>query len=447
MNKKHFLIFLAALFAFSIIAIAVSAQQPQGEEGMIGALLSPVGKLELVYAKFDTLIDAGIYLIIFLGLTQYSLGKIFKTGKGGKAISVGVAIVLAIGLALFERTAGFNIASFGPVAALILLALMGYAIWVGIKSMDVGADNLTMVAIAYVAVYFTMQAVVPNIIWWINNKVPIIGALLALLALIFVIYLLVKIIMFLMSLFGGGEGGGGGDGTPPPPPPGTGNVDHMKAYLIEARNALQKDLKNAIGEFETAVKHWGSEWTKNKDKKIAKKNAEAAVKVLEDNVKKSYEKAKKYLHGLSALAARCASDKRLSVVKTELERVRNVTDALISKDVNSIETCINYYREILRNFIRGHYWKKGSTIYPSNLVNTVLYGGMKAGTHIDNYLRQTYLKNSVDGIAPILKEVTEIEEKLESHRKKSAAEKREAERKAAEVKKKEAELEATKKKT
>jgi hypothetical protein len=201
MKKKTFFIFLVSLLVFSGLATAVLAQQ---EGGVFDALLGPFGRLDQVYGKFSFFIDTVIYLIIFLGLSKFVLGKRF--GKEGRAVTVGVGVVLALSLALFEARTGFNIASFGPVAALILLALMGYSVWVGIKSLEIeGVDNLTMSAIAYLLVYFGILMAVPGAAVWINTRVPVIGALLALLALGFTIYIIYKMGAFIAALVGAGK--------------------------------------------------------------------------------------------------------------------------------------------------------------------------------------------------------------------------------------------------
>ncbi len=210
MKRKTFFILLISLFVFSALAIAVNAQ------GVFDALLTPFGRIDEVYTKFSFFIDTMIYLIIFLGLSKFALGKRF--GKEGRAVVVGVGIVLALSLSLFSARSGFNIASFGPVAAIILLALMGYSVWVGIKSLEIeGVDNLTLAAIAYLLVYFGVLMAVPVAAAWINTRVPVIGALLALLALGFTVYIIYKMGSFVAALARAGgrpSAGGGEEGGP-----------------------------------------------------------------------------------------------------------------------------------------------------------------------------------------------------------------------------------------
>ena len=102
MNKKTLFIFLIVLFVFSALAVVVSAAPPQQQPNIISSVLGPFGsRIHTVYRKFDVLIDAAIYLVIFLGLAQATIGRKFEYKKGGRAITIGIGIVLAFGLALF----------------------------------------------------------------------------------------------------------------------------------------------------------------------------------------------------------------------------------------------------------------------------------------------------------------------------------------------------------
>jgi len=159
-KKRDIILILLGIFIFSILAYSAAAQQA----GMIESLLKPFGNIEVVYAKYSTLIDLAIYLVIFLGLAQYTLGRKFK-GAGSRAIITGVGLVFAVGLALFERQAGFNLIAFGPIAALIFTIILAIAVWLGLQNFEIPCiDDLGKAAIVYIIFYTTMQALVPNII-------------------------------------------------------------------------------------------------------------------------------------------------------------------------------------------------------------------------------------------------------------------------------------------
>jgi len=212
-NRKKTLIIAAfvTVFIFSSLAISVYAQST----GMLDSLLSPLGRLENVYAKFGQMIDAIIYFIIFFGLAQYTLGQRFgySSSKGGKAIVVGIALVLSLGLAIFEKSAGFNITSFGSAAALILIALMGFALWEALKEFQIpclGTPGTS--ALVYILMYSSVQATVPNIMTFMMVRIPIIAGLLSAVFILAVIVLIVLIIRCASGFFGGGSAS-----TPPPP--------------------------------------------------------------------------------------------------------------------------------------------------------------------------------------------------------------------------------------
>ncbi len=209
-RQLYFVVFAAlSAIIISVLASAVSAA-PAANEGMLGNVLGMFGDLSKVYDKFSALIDAGIYLVIFLGLAQATIGKKFEN-KGGKVMVVGIALVLALGLALWERQAGFNLKSFGPIAALILLGLLGFMIWYLLKDVKIPClGEIGKIAIIYIVIYSMFNATVPGIVWWLNTKVPIIGGLLALLFLAFFVILIIQVIRCLMEHVGGGDGGSWG---------------------------------------------------------------------------------------------------------------------------------------------------------------------------------------------------------------------------------------------
>lgn len=58
------------------------------------------------------LVDGGLFLLIFIGLTRFVFEERFA-GRGGKALWTGLGIALAISLLIFEQVRGFNLASMG----------------------------------------------------------------------------------------------------------------------------------------------------------------------------------------------------------------------------------------------------------------------------------------------------------------------------------------------
>jgi hypothetical protein len=71
------------------------------------------------YSQYGHLIDAFLFLVIFLSVGKTVLQDHFK--KGGQSLYIGVGIALALGLLLWEETTGFLILQeLGPYAGLLL---------------------------------------------------------------------------------------------------------------------------------------------------------------------------------------------------------------------------------------------------------------------------------------------------------------------------------------
>lgn len=156
-------------------------------------LFKPLELLNItsIYEQYAALIDFTIYLLIFVGLAQITLGKHFQ-GRGGKAITIGIGISLAVSLAIAEEYIGFSIKSFGPIAAGIFLALLGFMIYRLVKHL--GAGMMTSSSAAYIIVLLSIVAVVPGFFAWINQTMPLLN-------LILVICLFIAIYNVLSHLF------------------------------------------------------------------------------------------------------------------------------------------------------------------------------------------------------------------------------------------------------
>ncbi len=161
-NKKGIMIFIYVIFLIHFSSF-VSAN-------LLTELLSPFESTNFseIYNSYYSIIDFIIYLILFVGLSQVTIGKRFEA-RGGKAIVVAIGLVLAIGLTVSESYMGFNLRSFGPLAAAIFIFMVGFVIFVGIKSAgmeSVGASSITLVL-----TYFSIRSVSPSFFdWMISNK-------------------------------------------------------------------------------------------------------------------------------------------------------------------------------------------------------------------------------------------------------------------------------------
>lgn len=142
---------------------------PVVSANMIDTILLPFSGMDLsqTYDSYSAFIDLIIYAILFIGLSQATLGKRFQS-RGGKAVVSAVGIVLALGLAVSEKTLGFNLRSFGPLAAGIFIFFVGFTIYLGIKTAGMGTVNAG--SIALVVTYFSIRAVTPSYFDWLSQN-------------------------------------------------------------------------------------------------------------------------------------------------------------------------------------------------------------------------------------------------------------------------------------
>lgn len=443
MKKKTLFIFLIGLFVFSSLAlVAFAAEQPNAVDSILGPF---GGRFVQVYTKYFVFIDAAIYLIIFLGLTQISLKRLWqgRDKKAMKTMMIGISLVLALSLALFEAQQGFNISSFGPLAAIILMALLGYTLWGGLKELDVG-DPMKRAAGAYIVVYYSMIAVVPSAMNWINENVPIVAAILALLGAVFTIYILLAIIMWIASLFGKADTDKAvkeikdkaeeevKKKTEPAPTTETEkkkkdaeeeakkkkdkeekekkarNITELNAaegFLIRASTDMKKLMDSAPAAFKAAVEHWGDEWKTNPDIPSAQANAMNALKVLKTTIGDPYMNAiANFQNGIKEVIS-AVNIKKYEDVKKDLEKIRVEGEAQIdaSGPLHELIEMMNYYGKILNKYLAGGY-----KMPPSSLQNTIL---KVSQNHIDKKFPKS-MKHAYNAINVVLEKVKKLIEKI-----------------------------------
>ena len=179
---------LLVLFALATSSRFVSAS-------VVDDLFSPFDGVDFsqTYDQYSSIIDLVIYAIMFVGISQATLGKRFE-GKGGKAVVSAVGMVLAIGLAISERTLGFNLRSFGPLAAGLFIFFVGFMVYMGIKT--AGMDGASSGSIALVITYFSIRAVAPGFFdWMAGNKYMSWMHAVLLIAVLFSAYRVIRLIL------------------------------------------------------------------------------------------------------------------------------------------------------------------------------------------------------------------------------------------------------------
>jgi hypothetical protein len=152
-------------FGSLLSAISVRAQQ----SNVVDDLFSPFQGIDIAstYDEYSSIIDFVIYAILFTGISQATLGKRFD-GRGGKAMVGAIAILLALALSVSEATLGFNLRSFGPLAAGLVIFLVGFALFSAIRTAGVSAKNSGSVAL--VVTYFSIRAIAPGFFDWMRSN-------------------------------------------------------------------------------------------------------------------------------------------------------------------------------------------------------------------------------------------------------------------------------------
>ena len=166
MERQNRLLLITALFG---IILAATARPFSLED-----LFRPFEFLDIaeMYDHYSGIVDLFIYLLIFTGTAQVTLGRRFA-GRGARAISAGTGISLALAMVMAEEKFGFSIKSFGPVAAGILVLLLGVMIYRLFHY--IGMVRPGSWSVAYVTIFIAMHAVAPQFFTWIDETLPIIN--------------------------------------------------------------------------------------------------------------------------------------------------------------------------------------------------------------------------------------------------------------------------------
>lgn len=184
MNKKRIILLsILTILLFTSLTMVVYAASPMANAASVfDSIFGYFGNIADVYGEYSTVIDLIIYLILFMGLAKATLPEKFKGG-----VQTAIGLMLAISLTVWEAAAGFNIASFGPFAAMIAVILLGFSMYKMFRSFNVRGFPSAVMGV--VVSYFALFAVVPQIFTWLNEKVPAIGGILSIVASAGAIYL------------------------------------------------------------------------------------------------------------------------------------------------------------------------------------------------------------------------------------------------------------------
>ncbi len=168
------------LFLLPILATAVAG----GGTDPISSVLSVFRNFSLpnVYqGNIAHFIDFIIYLIIFIGLSQQTLGRRFE-GRGGSALTTGMGLALGIAAAVAEYYFDFVLGNLAPLALAILIIVVSIMLFTVLLAL--GLDKFTATSTTYVTMYFMFFAVAPEYFDWMRQQS---NALLGILSIILLI--------------------------------------------------------------------------------------------------------------------------------------------------------------------------------------------------------------------------------------------------------------------
>ncbi len=131
------------------------------------------------YARYAAMVDLFLYTLIFVGAAQVSLGRRYP-GRGGRALSIGAGLALAVGMIVAEDRLGFNLKTFGPIAVVILLLLAGIILQQLL--FFAGLERGRALAAAYILMFFILLGAAPGLFDWLKRMAPfLLGLMLMLL--------------------------------------------------------------------------------------------------------------------------------------------------------------------------------------------------------------------------------------------------------------------------
>ena len=138
-------------------------------QNLLEWLFSPLTGLniESLYSQHQPVIDFILYLCILVYASRVALSRIYPNEQGRK-LGIIVGTILAVSLSAAERSIGFSLKSFGPIAAGIIILMVSLVIYNLMR--QVGAGHASGGSISLIVTYFTMRAVSPGFFLWAQRN-------------------------------------------------------------------------------------------------------------------------------------------------------------------------------------------------------------------------------------------------------------------------------------
>ena len=128
-----------------------------------------VFNIPYIYDRYAVGVDFVIAFLFFYGVSEVTIGRRF-TGKGGSLLTIAVSLLLSVGLSVAGARLGFSLAAFGPIAIFFLLFIVGLVLYQ--LARHLGCHASTALSLAFVMVYFSIQAVSPSVMEFVRERAP-----------------------------------------------------------------------------------------------------------------------------------------------------------------------------------------------------------------------------------------------------------------------------------
>jgi len=173
-----------------------SSYQISLQASALDRILHPFAFLDIrIIDLYQVPVSLFIFTLLFVGVAQSTLGRRFP-GRAGRAMSIGMGIMLAVSLVAMENKLGFSLLKqLGPWALAIVCLLCGIVVfrllWFA------GLSAASAAAVSFISLILTAFAVVPEFFARVEETSPLFSGIVS------VSLLLSVIILFSGSLFVG----------------------------------------------------------------------------------------------------------------------------------------------------------------------------------------------------------------------------------------------------
>jgi hypothetical protein len=264
-----------------------------------------------LYFSYSSIIDFAIYMILFTGISRAVLEKRFP-GIPGKLMSIAIGLVLSVSLVITQERFDFSISNFGPLAALLLLLIMGIVIFNLLSSF--GFSKLFAASVSFFLLYGGVRSLIPNMFDWLMINIPLLGSVLSLL------FILAIVTMFITIW----------------PRFNHGNSSAFIASPIESIPGLQRETKE-LSEYSEKAEEMAID-VKINEEEIFKRLKQ--IKMYYPTLIRTPEGAAQLLHALEGV-----HHENLDVVK-KLERLRKLNAAIEQEDLQTFQKIIGYIKKL-----------------------------------------------------------------------------------------------------